>query len=700
MATVAPAAPADQSADLMQKLSLDSKNKSEDASEVTKTSGVQYGSSNGGEPIAPIPTYERSLTPWLQEHTDASMCYLPNGYSSALYYGGYDGSMTEWEDYPRYVNSDGVEVPPLGVYGDMYHPGYGYSPYSPYPSPGSPVPTMGHNNQLYTPQHYHFPATYYQPQTASGAPYTTSQNPSSKGDVSTSTATELPPIPVDTTKANSNEAVKASTNSNNGTTKAKPNQQNTPSNTGVSFGKGTLPGLNPSFGYQDPRFGYDGMWSPISWYDGSMFPDGQQRPTSTNNGSSMTSHIANTTSTRNQNLHPLPHLSGMHTPRSSAPGIVNKMYPNNRIYGQNANGFRGNQSFRSNIYDSSMNGRWVMSMDNKYKHRGQGNGFYGYGNENLEGLSELNKGPRAGHFRSQKGFGPNFSVAVRGQSLSTSVQDSSEVPDKDKYNKTDFLVTYSDAKFFIIKSYSEDDIHKSIKYNVWASTPHGNKKLDAAYQESKEKNGCPVFLLFSVNTSGQFVGVAEMVGPVDFNKTLDYWQQDKWIGCFPVKWHIVKDVPNSILKHITLENNDNKPVTNSRDTQEVKLEQGFQLLKLFKEHVSVTSILDDFTFYENRQKVMQEKRPKQQQLQKKLVDGKPVIFDEKEKDNANGKPVLSKSLELVSILKKESAQNALAVSEFTLAEKNGVPAVAGVAPKDAKPVTEKRVVANGVSNGY
>jgi YTH domain-containing family protein len=74
-----------------------------------------------------------------------------------------------------------------------------------------------------------------------------------------------------------------------------------------------------------------------------------------------------------------------------------------------------------------------------------------------------------------------------------------------------------------------------------------------------------------VNTSGQFVGVAEMVGPVDFNKTLEYWQQDKWSGCFPLKWHIVKDVPNNILKHIIIENNENKPVTNSRDTQEVRI---------------------------------------------------------------------------------------------------------------------------------
>lgn len=60
-----------------------------------------------------------------------------------------------------------------------------------------------------------------------------------------------------------------------------------------------------------------------------------------------------------------------------------------------------------------------------------------------------------------------------------------------------------------------------------------------------------------------------MVGPVDFNKDMDFWQQDKWNGSFPVKWHIIKDVPNNNFRHVILENNENKPVTNSRDTQEV-----------------------------------------------------------------------------------------------------------------------------------
>lgn len=74
-----------------------------------------------------------------------------------------------------------------------------------------------------------------------------------------------------------------------------------------------------------------------------------------------------------------------------------------------------------------------------------------------------------------------------------------------------------------------------------------------------------------VNASGQFCGVAEMTGPVDFHRDMDFWQQDKWSGSFPVKWHIIKDLPNSNFRHIILENNENKPVTNSRDTQEVSI---------------------------------------------------------------------------------------------------------------------------------
>ncbi|KAJ1418694.1 YTH domain [Sesbania bispinosa] len=113
-----------------------------------------------------------------------------------------------------------------------------------------------------------------------------------------------------------------------------------------------------------------------------------------------------------------------------------------------------------------------------------------------------------------------------------------------------------------------------------------------------------------VNASGQFCGVAEMVGPVDFNKDMDFWQQDKWSGSFPVKWHLIKDVPNANFRHIILENNENKPVTNSRDTQEIMYRKGLEMLKIFKHHTMKTSLLDDFMYYENRQKIMQEEKAK------------------------------------------------------------------------------------------
>jgi len=66
------------------------------------------------------------------------------------------------------------------------------------------------------------------------------------------------------------------------------------------------------------------------------------------------------------------------------------------------------------------------------------------------------------------------------------------------------------------------------------------------------------------------------------------------------------------------------------------------MLKIFKEHVSKTSILEDFTFYENRQKLMQEKRVKQQQVQKQVWDSRAPnpVAGEKQQDTVNGKPSL------------------------------------------------------------
>ena len=42
------------------------------------------------------------------------------------------------------------------------------------------------------------------------------------------------------------------------------------------------------------------------------------------------------------------------------------------------------------------------------------------------------------------------------------------------FNPTVWPKRPRNAKFFVIKSYGEDDVHKSIKYKLWASTKRGN----------------------------------------------------------------------------------------------------------------------------------------------------------------------------------------------------------------------------------
>ena len=176
---------------------------------------------------------------------------------------------------------------------------------------------------------------------------------------------------------------------------------------------------------------------------------------------------------------------------------------------------------------------------------------------------------------------------------------------QNKYNPSELTLNLVNARYFVIKSYAEDDIHRSIKYNMWTSTEHGNRRLDQAFKEQKGK---PTYLFYSVNGSGHFCGMAQMMSEVDFNNVTGVWAQDKWKGRFDVKWLYVKDVPNSQLRHIRLENNENKPVTNSRDTQEIPGDKGKQVVKIVHSYLHTTSIFDDFEHYEKKQLEDSQKR--------------------------------------------------------------------------------------------
>lgn len=185
------------------------------------------------------------------------------------------------------------------------------------------------------------------------------------------------------------------------------------------------------------------------------------------------------------------------------------------------------------------------------------------------------------------------------------------------------------CRFFIIKSFNEDNIHKvkrlliiqSIKYRIWCSTVKGNKILQNAYTEAK--NQYPILLFFSVNGSGRFVGVAQMISDLQYNTNFMLWdKKEEWKGFFFVMWIFIKDIPNKILKNITNELNEGKSVVESRNVEEINYASGMKMMKIFKDYKNDTSIIDDFDYYEYKQN----NSNKQQSLNNCIIENDKKFF--------------------------------------------------------------------------
>ncbi|RPD62268.1 hypothetical protein L226DRAFT_458757 [Lentinus tigrinus ALCF2SS1-7] len=71
------------------------------------------------------------------------------------------------------------------------------------------------------------------------------------------------------------------------------------------------------------------------------------------------------------------------------------------------------------------------------------------------------------------------------------------------------LTAYFPKRYFILKSLTQFDLDLSVEKGLWATQRHNEGILDQAYRTSKE-----VYLIFSVNKSGEFYGYAKMAGPI------------------------------------------------------------------------------------------------------------------------------------------------------------------------------------------
>ncbi|KAG6854298.1 hypothetical protein C0991_008547 [Blastosporella zonata] len=71
------------------------------------------------------------------------------------------------------------------------------------------------------------------------------------------------------------------------------------------------------------------------------------------------------------------------------------------------------------------------------------------------------------------------------------------------------LMRFFPQRYFILKSLSQSDLDLSTEKGLWATQKHNEGILDQAYRTSQD-----VFLIFSVNKSGEFYGYARMCGPI------------------------------------------------------------------------------------------------------------------------------------------------------------------------------------------
>lgn len=169
------------------------------------------------------------------------------------------------------------------------------------------------------------------------------------------------------------------------------------------------------------------------------------------------------------------------------------------------------------------------------------------------------------------------------------------------------------AEFFILRSSNDDNLHKAIKYGIWASSFRNSQTLQHTFSNCKRDN-IPIYLFYTVVTSDQYSGVAEMVSDVEFSKSFNYWwEEQKWSGIMNIKWHQIKDVHYNNMADLK---EDNKSVTALRDGTRLSFENGIAMLKAFKKNQTKTSIFDDFAYMDQREEHLRMERDLSAMMQK------------------------------------------------------------------------------------
>lgn len=156
------------------------------------------------------------------------------------------------------------------------------------------------------------------------------------------------------------------------------------------------------------------------------------------------------------------------------------------------------------------------------------------------------------------------------------------------------LKVVKNSTYYIIKSFNIENIHKAIKYGVWATTYSGNNTFDKAFADSQKRNS-EVYLFFSTNSTFAFQGIAKLKSGYQ-NQSYCFWKgSDKYRnfqGSFKIEWVIIKDIPNTTLDKVRI---NDIPFSKLRNCVEIPESDAMKAVKIIEKFYYCSSlVLSDF----------------------------------------------------------------------------------------------------------
>ncbi|KAH8668138.1 YT521-B-like domain-containing protein [Tricladium varicosporioides] len=140
-----------------------------------------------------------------------------------------------------------------------------------------------------------------------------------------------------------------------------------------------------------------------------------------------------------------------------------------------------------------------------------------------------------------------------------------------------------DTRYFIVKSFNEDDVLKSIEDSIWTAQVQNGSIFKGAFETCKN-----VILVFSINKSHAFQGYARMESLPGSVEVPTWKKSINWesTGAFKVKWLVICVTKFGHIGHLKNSLNDNQAVFIGKDGQEIEENCGAKLIELIDEEVT------------------------------------------------------------------------------------------------------------------